>query len=168
MFCLLFDSLTPSSATRQSLESVPRLTSDNFTCCHTETKLGNHDFCHNRSHHTDTHPDQKSRALSTELPSSLVLILCFVYNLAKTTVGYILNLVDTTFVSQCFLFFLSLVCLFVWSVGFLTSSPTTMLYRGQGPKTERLRIIRAATHKTELGDHDFCLSQSHGLSKLFR
>ena len=30
-----------------------------------------------------------------------------------------------------------------------------------GPKTERLTILRAATHETELGDHDFCLSRSH-------
>ena len=29
-----------------------------------------------------------------------------------------------------------------------------MLYRG-------LTILRAATHETELGDHDFCLSRSH-------
>ena len=37
---------------------------------------------------------------------------------------------------------------------FLTSSRTS-------PKTERLTILRAATHETELGDHDFCLSRSH-------
>ena len=30
-----------------------------------------------------------------------------------------------------------------------------------GPKTERLPILRAVTHETELGDHDFCLSRSH-------
>ena len=30
-----------------------------------------------------------------------------------------------------------------------------------GPKTERLTILRAATHETELGDHDLCLSPSH-------
>ena len=30
-----------------------------------------------------------------------------------------------------------------------------------GPKTERLTIVRAATHETELGDHDFYLSRSH-------
>ena len=29
-----------------------------------------------------------------------------------------------------------------------------------GSKTERLTILRAATHETELGDHDFCLSRS--------
>ena len=44
-------------------------------------------------------------------------------------------------------------CLF----GFLTYSSTTRLYR----KTERLTILRAATHDPELGDHDFCLSRSH-------
>ena len=27
--------------------------------------------------------------------------------------------------------------------------------------TEGLTILRAATHETELGDHDFCLSRSH-------
>ena len=30
-----------------------------------------------------------------------------------------------------------------------------------GPKTERLTILRTATHETERGDHDFCLSRSH-------
>ena len=49
------------------------------------------------------------------------------------------------------------VCLF----GFLTSSSTTRLYRGWAPRQERLTILRAATHETELGDHDFCLSRSH-------
>ena len=46
-------------------------------------------------------------------------------------------------------------CLFVWLVGFLTSAISRA-----GPKTERLTILRAATHETELGDHDFCLSRS--------
>ena len=50
-----------------------------------------------------------------------------------------------------------LVCLF----GFLTSSSTTRLYRGRAPRQEHLTILRAATHETELGDHDFCLSRSH-------
>ena len=27
--------------------------------------------------------------------------------------------------------------------------------------TERLTILRADTHETEQGDHDFCLSRSH-------
>ena len=30
-----------------------------------------------------------------------------------------------------------------------------------GPTTERMTILRAATHETELGDDDFCLSRSH-------
>ena len=51
--------------------------------------------------------------------------------------------------------------MFVWLVGFLTSSSTTRLYRGRAPRQERLTILRAATHETELGDHDFCLSRSH-------
>ena len=50
-----------------------------------------------------------------------------------------------------------LFCLF----GFLTSSSTTRLYRGRASRQERLTILRAATHETELGDHDFCLSRSH-------
>ena len=53
------------------------------------------------------------------------------------------------------------VCLFVWLVGFLTSLSTTRLYRGRAPIQERLTILRAATHETELGNHDFCLSRSH-------
>ena len=51
--------------------------------------------------------------------------------------------------------------MFVCLVGFLTSSSTTRLYRGRAPRQERLTILRAATHETELGDHDFCLSRSH-------
>ena len=48
-----------------------------------------------------------------------------------------------------------------WLVGFLTSSSTTRLYRGRAPRQERLTILRAATHETELGDHGFCFSRSH-------
>ena len=40
------------------------------------------------------------------------------------------------------------ICLF----GFLTSSSTTRLYRGRAPRQERLTILRAVTHETELGD----------------
>ena len=54
-----------------------------------------------------------------------------------------------------------LATLFVCLVGFLTSSSTTRLYRGRVPRQERLTILRPATHATELGDHDFCLSRSH-------
>ena len=53
------------------------------------------------------------------------------------------------------------VCDFVCLFGFLTSSSTTRLYGGRAPRQERLTILRAATHETELGDHDFCLSRSH-------
>ena len=54
-----------------------------------------------------------------------------------------------------------MMALFVCLVGFLTSSLTTRLYRGRAPKQSVLTILRAATHKTEQGDHDFCLSRSH-------
>ena len=53
-----------------------------------------------------------------------------------------------------------LFCLVGWLADFLAFSSTTRLYRGRAPKTERLIILRAATHETELGDHDFCLSRS--------
>ena len=46
-------------------------------------------------------------------------------------------------------------------VGFLTSSSTTRLYRRRIPRLSSDKILRAATHKTERGDHDFCLSWSH-------
>ena len=58
-------------------------------------------------------------------------------------------------------------CLFVCLFGFLTSSSTTRLYRGRAPRQERLTILRAATHETELGDHDFCLSRSHYTDRFF-
>ena len=51
--------------------------------------------------------------------------------------------------------------LFVCLFGFLTSSSTTRLYPGRASRQERLTILRAATHETELGDHDFFLSRSH-------
>ena len=41
---------------RLSHGQVPRLTSDNFMCCHIETEQGDHDFCLSRSHYTDTDP----------------------------------------------------------------------------------------------------------------
>ena len=47
-----------------------------------------------------------------------------------------------------------LVCLF----GFSMSSSATSLYRGSVP---RLTTLGAATHETEWGDHEFCLSRSH-------
>ena len=51
-------------------------------------------------------------------------------------------------------------CSFVCLVSFLTSSSTTRLYRGPSPDG-RLAILRAVTHETERGDHDFCLSRSY-------
>ena len=36
------------------LQTVPRLTSDNFTCRHTETERGDHEFCLSRSHYSDS------------------------------------------------------------------------------------------------------------------
>ena len=49
---------------------------------------------------------------------------------------------------------LCLFFVFVCLVGFLTSSSTSRLYRGRAPR-QRLTILRAATHETELGDHDY-------------
>ena len=40
----MFGFLTSLSATRPSHRRVPRLTSDNFMCCHTETEREDHDF----------------------------------------------------------------------------------------------------------------------------
>ena len=40
-------SLTSASATRLSCRRVPRLASDNFMCCHTETEQKDHDLSYN-------------------------------------------------------------------------------------------------------------------------
>ena len=48
-------SLTSLSATKLAVGFQNRV-SDNFTCCHTETGLGDYDFCLSQSHHTDTDP----------------------------------------------------------------------------------------------------------------
>ena len=45
--------------------------------------------------------------------------------------------------------------MFVCFFGFLTSSVISRT----GPKRERLTILRAATHETELGDHEFYLGK---------
>ena len=52
-------------------------------------------------------------------------------------------------------------CLFDWLVGFLTSSSTTRLYLDMIVLRLTSDNLRAATHETELGDHDFCPSWSH-------
>ena len=54
--------------------------------------------------------------------------------------------------------FIEIVCLFGWFLNVLVNYEVILR---TGPKTERLTILRAATHETELGDHDFCLSRSH-------
>ena len=50
------------------------------------------------------------------------------------------------------------VCLFVW---FLNVLVNYWVISRTGPKTERLTILRAATHDTELGDHDLTDGQVH-------
>ena len=60
VFGWLVGFLTSSSTTRLYRGRVPRLTSDNFTCCHTG-EWGDHDFCLTRSHYTDTHPTSRER-----------------------------------------------------------------------------------------------------------
>ena len=48
--------------TRLYRRQAPRLTSDYFTCCHTETERGDRDLCLSRSHYTDTDPTSRKRA----------------------------------------------------------------------------------------------------------
>ena len=55
LFVCLFGFFTSSSATSLYRGRVPRLTSDNFTCCHTQDRAGDHDFCLSRSHYTGSH-----------------------------------------------------------------------------------------------------------------
>ena len=47
--------------------------------------------------------------------------------------------------------------MFVWLVGFFNVLVNNLAISRTGPKT----ILRDATHETERGDHDFCLSRSH-------
>ena len=49
----------------------------------------------------------------------------------------------------------------VWFVWFLSVLVNNLAISRTRAKTERLTILRAATHETELGDHDFCLSRSY-------
>ena len=53
----------------------------------------------------------------------------------------------------------AVLCLVGWLV---SERPRQHLgYISDGPQDRRLTIISAATHKTEWGDHDFCLNRSH-------
>ena len=69
--------LTASSATGLSRGRVSRLTSDNFTWCHTKTEWGYRDQCLNRSHYMNLYMTVLSPAqpvgtwvLMTKLPQS--------------------------------------------------------------------------------------------------
>ena len=67
LFCLfgwLVGFLMSSSTIRLYRGRVPRLTSDNFTRCHTWDRGpgGDHDFCLSRSHYTNTDPTSRERA----------------------------------------------------------------------------------------------------------
>ena len=49
-----------------------------------------------------------------------------------------------------------------WLVGwFINVLVNYWVISRTGPKTERLTILRAVTHETELGDHDLSLIRSH-------
>ena len=50
---------------------------------------------------------------------------------------------------------------FFCSVWFINVLVNYWVISRAGPKTESLTILRAASHETELGDHDLCLSRSH-------
>ena len=52
-------------------------------------------------------------------------------------------------------------CFLVWFGWFLNVLVNYLVISRTGPKTERLTVLRAATHETELGDHNFCLSRSY-------
>ena len=56
-----------SSATRLSWERVPKLTSENFACCHTETEREDRDFSLSQLHYTDTDLISREQAPATEI-----------------------------------------------------------------------------------------------------
>ena len=64
---------TFSSATRLSRGRVTRLKSDNFTCCHTGTKRGDHDSCLSRSHYTDTDQQEECGPKSGDRTHGLLM-----------------------------------------------------------------------------------------------
>ena len=49
----LFGFLTSSSSTMLYRGPTLRLTSETFTCCHTETECGDPDFCFSQSHYKE-------------------------------------------------------------------------------------------------------------------
>ena len=68
------------SAARLSRGRDPRLTSDNFTCCHSETEQGDPDFYHSRPHYTDTDTTRRAQISNPRLPGLHSQILkCFIY-----------------------------------------------------------------------------------------
>ena len=74
IFLCLFAFLTSSSATRLCRGRVPRLTSDNLTCCHTQDRAGRHDFCLSRSHYTDTNPTSREWVVTVGICAPLHLL----------------------------------------------------------------------------------------------
>ena len=61
LYVYLVGFLTSSSATRLSRQRVPRLTFNNFKCCHTETEWGDHDFSLCWSQYTGTDSTSRKR-----------------------------------------------------------------------------------------------------------
>ena len=51
-------------------QTGPKLLSDDFTCCHTETAREDHDFCLNWSHYTDTDLTSKKRVSGAAIEST--------------------------------------------------------------------------------------------------
>ena len=88
--CIQSPNKTIAEESRKSLNSivcgrVPRLTSDNFMCCHTETEGVDHGFCLSRSHYTDTDPNSRKRAPvvgfeSTTARPEVALTVCMLVN----------------------------------------------------------------------------------------
>ena len=75
----LFGFFTSSSVTRLNLARVPRLTSDNCTCCHTDSERGDHDFCLSRSHYgrVSTKTETTRPETTRTVYSRFVSVLCF-------------------------------------------------------------------------------------------
>ena len=109
------------------------------------------------------YPNEKKDILLQKTPpnENIFLLVFVIWIKILCRFSRLLNLAAVTSVTIKLHSMNTAPCLFVCLFGFLTSSSTTRLYRGRAPRQERLTILRAATHETELGDHDFCLSRSH-------